>query len=101
MASPKELEAAKRYMRVDGDEDDEVIAALYDAAELYLRNAGINEVVEVKNLPLFNLCVWSLTLHYYDHRDAVGSEAEIPTGLRPILNQLKMAAAIWPEARLS
>nr|WP_325212928.1 head-tail connector protein [uncultured Oscillibacter sp.] len=86
------LEAVKRYMRVDGDEDDGVIAALYEAAVLYLKNAGVRETEA--SLPLYNLCVWSLTLHYYDHRDAVGSEAEIPVGLRPVLNQLKLTAAI-------
>jgi hypothetical protein len=76
------LEAVKRYMRVDGDEDDGVIAALYEAAVLYLKNAGVRETEA------------SLPLHYYDHRDAVGSEAEIPVGLRPVLNQLKLTAAI-------
>ena len=88
MVSPEDLAAAKRYMRVDGDEDDEVISALYEAAVVYLRNAGIDERYE--SLPLYSLCVWSLTLHYYDHRDAVGTEAPFPTGLRPILNQLKL-----------
>lgn len=90
MASPEYLAAVKRYMRVDGDEDDEVIAALYEAAVLYLRNAGVDE--ERETLPLYNLCVWSLTLHYYDHRDAVGTESAFPIGLRPILNQLKLTA---------
>lgn len=88
MVSPEELAAAKRYMRVDGDEDDEIISALYEAAVIYLRNAGIDERYE--SLPLYNLCVWALTLHYYDHRDAVGTEAPFPIGLRPILNQLKL-----------
>lgn len=90
MAIPEYLAAAKRYMRVDGDEDDAVISALYEAAVTYLRNAGIDE--QWDTLPLYNLCVWSLTLHYYDHRDAVGTEAPFPTGLRPILNQLKLKA---------
>lgn len=92
MPSREELEAAKRYMRVDGDEDDAVISALYEAAVLYLRNAGIDEISG--SLPLYQLCVWSLTLYYYDHRGAVGTEAAFPVGLRPILNQLKIAAAI-------
>lgn len=98
MAGPEYLEAVKRYMRVDGNEDDAIIAALYEAAVLYLKNTGIEETDD--SLPLYNLCIWSLTLHYYDHRDAVGSEAEIPTGLRPILNQLKLAASICPEGGL-
>lgn len=81
------LAAVKRYMRVDGDEDDEVIAALHAAAVLYLANAGVSE--PPSGSALYDLAVWSLTLHYYDHRDAVGNEADIPTGLRPIIAQLQ------------
>lgn len=92
MIRPEELAEVKRYMRVDSDEDDAVISALYEAAVIYLQNAGIDECYEF--LPLYNLCVWSLTLHYYDHRDAVGTEAPLPTGLRPILNQLKLVSRI-------
>ena len=85
------LAAVKRYMRIDGNDDDEVIAALQDAAILYLQNAGIEKPTEESSL--YNLAVWSLTLHYYDHRDSVGNEASFPIGLRPIINQLKLAAA--------
>ena len=81
------LRACKSYMRVDGDEDDETIKALMAAAGEYLRNAGIPE--PETPTPLYSLALNSLTLHYYDHRDAVGTEAPLPTGLRPILNQLK------------
>lgn len=82
------LTAVKAYMRVDGDADDAIIADLYNAAVLYLKNAGIEEPKEETSL--YNLAVWSLTLHYYDHRDAVGNEASFPAGLRPIINQLKL-----------
>ena len=90
--SQERLAAVKRYMRVDGDEDDEVIAALYAAAVLYLNNAGISELPS--GTALYDLAVWSLTLHYYDHRDAVGNEASIPTGLRPIITQLQLSGAM-------
>ena len=79
--------ACKSYMRVDGDEDDETIKCLMAAAKEYLKNAGIPEPEAPS--PLYSLALNSLTLHYYDHRDAVGTEAPLPTGLRPILNQLK------------
>ena len=88
----EKLAAAKQYMRIDGTDDDLVIRALYEAAVLYLQDAGI---VEPGSDPaLYNLAVWSLTLHYYDHRDAVGSEASFPIGLRPIINQLKLMGTI-------
>lgn len=86
------LAAVKRYMRVDGDEDDAVIGALFEAAVLYLRDAGIEEPAEAS--ALYDLATWGLTLHYYDHRDAVGTEASFPTGLRPIITQLKLVGTI-------
>ena len=84
------LEAVKRYMRVEGTDDDQVIAALYAAAVVSLDNAGVRQP-EAEN-DLYRLVVWSLTLYYYDHRDDVGSESAFPIGLRPIINQLKALA---------
>ena len=86
--SKEKLAAVKAYMRIDGDADDVTSKALYKAAVLYLENAGIEE--PSGDSSLYNLAVWSLTLHYYDHRDSVGNEAGIPTGLRPVINQLKL-----------
>ena len=90
-----ELAAVKAYMRVDGDDDDAVILALLAAAKVYLINAGIRRPETGDDL--YNLALWSLTLHYYDHRDAVGDEASFPTGLRPILTQLKLVGAARRE----
>jgi uncharacterized phage protein (predicted DNA packaging) len=86
-AASAALAACKDYMRVDGDQDDALIAGLMAAAKEYLDNAGIPEPETAS--PLYTMAVHSLTLHYYDHRDAVGGEAPLPTGLRPIINQLK------------
>lgn len=86
MAKEEQLKAVKAYMKEDRDdpENDDLIWALYQAAKLYL---GVREPKEPN--PLYNLAVWRLTLHYYDHRDAVGNEADFPAGLRPIINRLK------------
>ena len=84
------LLACKRYMRVDGEDEDDVILVLMTAAQSYLERAGI---VRERSIPaLYNLALWGLTLHYYDHREAVGSEAAFPVGLRPVINQLKLTA---------
>lgn len=88
----EELAAVKLYMKQDSDDDDDVIRAVYAAAQIYLKNGGVEKPEE--DDALYNLALWSLTLHYYDHRDAVGNEAAIPVGLRPIINQLKQDAEI-------
>ena len=81
------LAACKQFMRVDGTDDDSLITALMAAAKTYLDKAGIPEPAEED--PQYTLAVQILTLHYYDHRDSVGDEAAIPTGLQPIINQMK------------
>ena len=83
-----DLISLKQFMRIDGNDEDALILSLGTAAKLYLCNAGIEAPRE--NPELYNLAFWSLTLHYYDHRDSVGNEAAIPAGLRPVLNQLKL-----------
>lgn len=95
--SKAQLTAVKAYMRIDGDNDDAVIKAMYKAAVRYLENAGIEK--PSGDPSLYNLAVWSLTLHYYDHRDAVGNEASFPTGLRPIINQLKLMGDVARSVR--
>ena len=90
-AAAADLEACKQYMRVDGDDDDALITTLMSAAKEYLRTAGIEEP-DSEDSSLYTTAVHSLTLHYYDHRDAVGEEQSFPTGLRPIINQLKHTA---------
>ena len=84
------LDACKQYMRVDGSDDDTLILSLMDAAKEYLSGAGIPEPEEQSSL--YTMALQSLTLHYYDHRDSVGGEAPLPSGLRPIINQLKHSA---------
>ncbi len=92
MINTTQLAAVKAYMKVDddcGDQEDALIWALYLAAKVYL---GVPEPQEPN--PLYDLAVWRLTLHYYDHRDAVGNEADFPAGLRPIINSLKMTGGL-------
>ena len=94
-----QLHRCMQYMRLDADdrEERERVRPLYSAAVLYLRNAGIEwpgaDATGIDN-ELYHLATHALTLHYYDHRDSVGNESEIPNGLRPIINQLKLEADI-------
>lgn len=86
-ANAEALRACLDYMRVDADVDHRIEREFIPAAKAYLKGSGIPEPSE--DDPLYTLAVHALTLHYYDHRDAVGEEASFPTGLRPIINQLK------------
>lgn len=94
-AAATALRACLDYMRVDEDEDGRIEHEFIPAAKAYLAGAGIQEASYTDPLEksLYDLAWHALTLHYYDHRDAVGEEAPFPTGLRPILNQLKHSGA--------
>lgn len=85
------LERCKLYMRIDGSEEDTLITALMGSAEEYLTGAGI--LPSPDNARRYELALFALTLYYYDHRDAVGSEAAMPKGIRPVLTQLKLESA--------
>lgn len=92
MATKMQIAACKAYMRVDGDEDDALIGHLCDAAAEYLSAAGAERGADDSaQAARYDLALWALTLHYYDHRDAVGTEAPLPLGIRPIITQLKLA----------
>lgn len=84
-----ELEKLKAYMRVDGSDDDNTISALSLSAAAYLQNAGIKRTE--RNAHLYDLALWALTLHYYDHRGDSGGDDDFPVGLRLLINQMKIA----------
>lgn len=91
MATETQVAACKAYMRVDGDEDNALIGQLCDAAAGYLAAAGAERGADNSaQAARYDLALWALTLHYYDHRDAVGTEAALPLGIRPIITQLKL-----------
>lgn len=93
MATEAQVTACKTYMRIDGNGEDTLIASLCDAAEGYLTRAGCRRSeTDTAQAAQYDLALWSLTLHYYDHRDAVGTEAPLPLGLPPVITQLKVGA---------
>ncbi|MGM9649721.1 MAG: head-tail connector protein [Butyricicoccaceae bacterium] len=80
-----ELAALKTYMRVDGTEDDELIAEMANAAEQYLAKAGVLK----QDTARYRLARNALTLLYYEARSGA---ATVPDGLRRMIIQLKCTA---------
>lgn len=92
------LKAVKAYMRVDGEDEDAVIAGMIAASDSYLAGAGITRDMDT---PLYDLIVCTMTLALYDGRydektTALGA-AETAT-VRRMLTQLKLRAAYSGEA---
>lgn len=69
------------------------VERLYLSATEYLANAGVNAPTAAS--PLYDLCVNSLVLQWYDDMrrgDAVGDTE--PPGFRRLLNQLKIRSLV-------
>lgn len=89
-ALEERLEACKRYMKVDYDEDDELIAGLMQANDAYLSSAGVRRDVSPAQ---HDLIVHAMTLQMYDARgtDTPQQALEtVPPLVRQMFNQLKI-----------
>ncbi len=81
------LEKIKFSCRIDDDIFSDELEEVKLAAELYLKNAGINKNYENK---LYLLAVKKLVKHWYDNDIAGSNVKEIPYGLESIINQLQI-----------
>lgn len=84
------LAACKKYMRVDYDEDDELIAGLMMSNDAYLAGAGVRRDVSPAQ---HDLIVQAMTLQMYDARgtDTPQQALEtVPPVVRQMFNQLKI-----------
>lgn len=89
-ALEERLDACKRYMKVDYDEDDELIAGLMQANDAYLSSAGVRRDVSPAQ---HDLIVQAMTLQMYDARgtDTPQQALEtVPPIVRQMFNQLKI-----------
>lgn len=90
--SHEELEAAKRYCRVDDPAEEYVLTQCVLAAREYLAGAGVSlPAWGTSRRALYDLVCHSLALSAFDRRDPVitGSVSDNPV-LRRSLNQLKL-----------
>lgn len=91
--SDEELAAAKRYMCVEGDEDDLVVSSLVLAAREYLARAGVSlPGLDSPRRPLYDLVCHSIALGSYGLREdtVTGTSVAENHAMRRMLNQLKL-----------
>ena len=83
------LNSIKRYLRVDGSEDDMLLASLISAAKQYLLNAGVSEPeageVGDGKLSLYELAVSLYVSMIYDGDD----KSKLDRAMTAIILQLK------------
>ncbi len=83
-----ELNEIKEYIRVDTDDDDEVLKSLKLSAEEYLKNSGIS--VDYSN-NLYCTAIKMLIANWYDTRDSIGGKDTISAMFKSIITQLSLS----------
>lgn len=83
------LEELKTYLRIDGGEDDQILALLTDAAKEYLHNAGAETPVVGEPTKLYNLAVVLYVALHYENRDPAQKMERFSFALESIILQLK------------
>jgi uncharacterized phage protein (predicted DNA packaging) len=88
------VEEVKQYLRIDGSEDDVILASFIAAAKSFVKNATGVEVVETNEL--HKLAVKLLVANYYENRLPVGDEKSVPLpySLESILFQIGYAGEV-------
>lgn len=82
------MEAAKEYLRIDGDQDDKMLGLLINSAKEYFSNAGVKE----QESELYQLGIMMLVTQWYENRsqNEFGKISNaIEMGLQTIILQLK------------
>ncbi|HEF1856063.1 DNA-packaging protein [Bacillus thuringiensis] len=91
------VEEAKLYLRVDGNEEDDLITSFVIAAEIYIKNAT-SKNVNLKS-ELAKLAARILIAHWYENREAVGKAEQLAFSLQSIFVQLQYCGGDASESR--
>lgn len=88
-----DIDELKNYLKVDNDEDNDLIESLHVAAEEYMANIGISVAYEKK---LYVLAIKMLVSHWYENRmiHSKKARAKLSFGLDSIILQLKLPTEI-------
>ncbi|WFO45969.1 head-tail connector protein [Bacillus sp. FSL M8-0266] len=86
-AEQKELEKAKKYLRIDGDAEDDLILHFIAAAKEYISSA--TGLKFPNKLARAELAVMSFVTHWYENRQISGTTSNLDGVLTTMVNQLK------------
>ncbi|MGR6115716.1 head-tail connector protein [Aeribacillus composti] len=79
------LEELKKYLRIDGSEDDDILTLLVNAAKEALKKAGVPE----SDSDLYKLAVMLYVALYYENRDPSTKMDKLNFAFESIVLKLK------------
>lgn len=85
------LDGLKNYGKIEWDDEDELLGMLISAARDTLEAAGVSKDNATS---LYRLAVERLAMHYYEHREEVGTGAPVPMGLNWMIEHLRLGDAL-------
>jgi uncharacterized phage protein (predicted DNA packaging) len=92
------LEEIKKYLRVDGDEDDDLIQTMLEAGKEYIKNA-VGEYDDTNSTA--NILLAAAVQNMYDNRELMQSEQQLKKRMeytfQSIILQLQMRYSMKEE----
>jgi len=79
------LDELKKFLRIDGSEDDDILTLFVEGAKEYLANAGVPE----SNNKLYKIAVMLYCALHYENRDPAVQIDRFNFALESIILQLK------------
>lgn len=83
------LDEVKKYLRIDGDEDNDILTLLISGAEEYLRDAGVPNTL--RDSSRYKLAVMLYVALYYENRDPSEADSKFNFALESLILQLRAA----------
>lgn len=80
------LNRIKIYGKISGNEEDELILQLIEAAKDTLNASGVPRDSDSE---LYSLAIERLVMHYYENREEIGANQQVPMGMNWMINHLK------------
>ena len=95
----------KQHLRIDGNEEDELLQSYIDAAELLIRRETgknyvleVGEYVDIAGDMLFQQAVKMLVAHWYECRQPLATAVvEVPFAVTQLTSQIAMGGAYYAE----
>ncbi|MBP3038067.1 head-tail connector protein [Bacillaceae bacterium Marseille-Q3522] len=91
-----DLTKVKKYLRVDGSEDDDILTLLMDAAVDDLKDSGIQEPVGTTD-PRYDLAVMLFVALHFENRDPSMKIDKLNAAYMSLILKLKSFKEVIPD----
>lgn len=84
------IETVKKYLRIDGSEDDDILTLLISAAEDDLADAGVAKPIKNEKNERYNLAIMLFVSLHYENRDPSMKIEKLNAAYQNLILKLKL-----------